>query len=110
MYSTSISNLEASADGCDCKLTHLAYTCMSTRACTLQGRVLKPGDQLPIGHVTSQPAAGLSVPSAWQPSFPSKGKAWEVGVLPGPNGAPDYFTEEDIDTLHSATYTVHYNS
>ena len=31
-------------------------------------------------------------------------------MLPGPNAAPDYFTEEDIQTLYSATYTVHYNS
>ena len=31
-------------------------------------------------------------------------------MLPGPNAAPDYFTQEDIDTLHSAAYEVHYNS
>ena len=35
---------------------------------------------------------------------------WEVGVLPGPNAAPDYFTTEDMDTFYSAPYTVHYNS
>ena len=31
-------------------------------------------------------------------------------MLPGPNAAPDYFTDEDIETLHSASYEVHYNS
>ncbi|KAK9808039.1 hypothetical protein WJX73_007706 [Symbiochloris irregularis] len=76
----------------------------------VQGRALRPGDQLPLSHGSSAARPGLSVPSAWRPRFPEKGNAWEVGVLPGPNGAPDYFTEEDIETLHTATYTVHYNS
>ncbi|KAK9808021.1 hypothetical protein WJX73_005265 [Symbiochloris irregularis] len=76
----------------------------------VQGRALSPGDQLPPSHGSSTVTHGLSVPSAWRPRFPEKGNAWEVGVLPGPNGAPDYFTEADIETLHTATYTVHYNS
>ena len=33
-----------------------------------------------------------------------------MGVLPGPNAAPDYFTDEDIKTFYSSTYSVHYNS
>ena len=35
---------------------------------------------------------------------------WQVSVLPGPNAEPDYFTEEDMKTFYSATYSVHYNS
>ena len=35
---------------------------------------------------------------------------WQVRVLPGPNAEPDYFTEEDMKTFYSATYSVHYNS
>ena len=35
---------------------------------------------------------------------------WRVRVLPGPNAEPDYFTEEDMKTFYSATYSVHYNS
>jgi hypothetical protein len=35
---------------------------------------------------------------------------WTVGVLPGPNEAPDYFTPDDIKTLYSSPYSVHYNS
>ncbi len=34
----------------------------------------------------------------------------QIGVLPGPNAAPDYFTEEDISTFYSSSYSVHYNS
>lgn len=31
-------------------------------------------------------------------------------MLPGPNAAPDYFTEGDIETFYSSNYAVHYNS
>jgi len=34
----------------------------------------------------------------------------QIGVLPGPNAAPDYFTEGDISTFYSTSYSVHYNS
>ncbi|APO79300.1 urea carboxylase protein (plasmid) [Rhizobium etli 8C-3] len=37
-------------------------------------------------------------------------RAWEVGVLYGPHGAPDFFLEEDIETLFSTEYEVHFNS
>ena len=53
---------------------------------------------------------GLRCPEGWVPQYPDGDAAWEVGVLPGPNAAPDYFTQDAIDTLYSATYTVHYNS
>lgn len=75
-----------------------------------QGRPLRPGDQLPIGQPRQRSVTSASVPSSWRPAFPEAAASWAVGVLPGPNAAPDYFTEEDIATLHSATYTVHYNS
>lgn len=35
---------------------------------------------------------------------------WSVGVLYGPHGAPDFFLEEDIETLFSTPYEVHFNS
>lgn len=35
---------------------------------------------------------------------------WSVGVLYGPHGAPDFFLEEDIETLLSTPYEVHFNS
>ncbi|CAN7679528.1 urea carboxylase [Pararhizobium sp. LjRoot238] len=35
---------------------------------------------------------------------------WQVGVVYGPHGAPDFFQPEDIDTLFSTTYEVHFNS
>ncbi len=35
---------------------------------------------------------------------------WEFAALYGPHGAPDYFADEDIETLFGFTYEVHYNS
>jgi len=35
---------------------------------------------------------------------------WEIGVVYGPHGAPDFFTEADIDVLFSSAYEVHFNS
>ena len=35
---------------------------------------------------------------------------WEIGVLYGPHGAPDFFTDEDIDTFFATDWEVHYNS
>lgn len=52
----------------------------------------------------------VQVPESWRSTFSKKGEAWEVGVLPGPNADPDYFTAEDIKDFYSKPYTVHYNS
>ncbi|TCT06042.1 urea carboxylase [Aquabacter spiritensis] len=35
---------------------------------------------------------------------------WRIGVVYGPHGAPDFFTEADIADLFSAAYEVHFNS
>ena len=35
---------------------------------------------------------------------------WDIGVEYGPHGAPDFFTDEDIETLFNTTYEVHFNS
>jgi urea carboxylase len=71
------------------------------------GRTLRQGDMLPLAapsahQVTPQlPSAGLI------PDYPS---TWDIGVLYGPHGAPDFFTQESIDTLFAAEWEVHYNS
>jgi urea carboxylase len=35
---------------------------------------------------------------------------WEIGVLYGPHGAPDFFTDADIAMFFSTDWEVHYNS
>ncbi|GGB63574.1 urea carboxylase [Roseibium aquae] len=37
-------------------------------------------------------------------------REWSVGVLYGPHGAPDFFLEDDIETLFSTPYEVDFNS
>ncbi|WMR33049.1 carboxyltransferase domain-containing protein, partial [Metapseudomonas otitidis] len=35
---------------------------------------------------------------------------WDIGVLYGPHGAPDFFTAEAIEAFFAAEWEVHYNS
>lgn len=66
------------------------------------GRALAAGDVLSIG------AAGERAPVSHE--LPSLGHEWEIGVLYGPHGAPDFFTERDIDTFFQTEWEVHFNS
>ncbi|MDT8363234.1 MAG: urea carboxylase [Nitrosomonas sp.] len=43
-------------------------------------------------------------------SIPRYTGNWEIGVLYGPHGAPDYFTEADIQMFFSTSWTIHHNS
>src|SRR6185312_4413126 len=75
------------------------------------GRTLRPGDQLPIGTIASFTREPFAEPRAASSSIvPSYGSTWEIGVLYGPHGAPDFFTEESIDELFETPWEVHYNS
>ncbi|CAA9302225.1 Urea carboxylase [uncultured Coleofasciculus sp.] len=70
------------------------------------GRTLRTGDVLklnpPITSSTPQ-----TLPSQLIPEYPNH---WEIGVLYGPHGAPDFFTDEDIEMIFSTDWEVHYNS
>src|SRR5690606_36817118 len=55
--------------------------------------------------------APVHAPAALPPQLiPSYGKTWEIGVLYGPHGAPDFFTSESIATFFASEWEVHYNS
>jgi len=74
------------------------------------GRALLPGDVLRVrGPASPRPPDGAParLPARLVPLF---NHDWEIGVLYGPHGAPDFFTESDIVDLFSASYEVHYNS
>ncbi|UEM19827.1 urea carboxylase [Skermanella mucosa] len=69
------------------------------------GRALMPGDVLHMGD------EGVGETGTIHPALvPDYGHAWEIGVLYGPHGAPDFFTETDIATFFAADWEVHYNS
>ncbi|HQA10691.1 5-oxoprolinase/urea amidolyase family protein, partial [Zoogloea sp.] len=67
------------------------------------GRCLRLGDVLAI-----QPTAALPAPLELQP--PTYGHHWEVAVLYGPHGAPDFFTDPDIASFFATDWEIHYNS
>ncbi|RSV40290.1 urea carboxylase [Sphingomonas sp. ABOLE] len=69
------------------------------------GRVLRVGDTL---HLTDHAPAVIPGPRA----VPREqlGPDWTIRVLYGPHGAPDFFAPEDVDTILSAEWKVHYNS
>lgn len=78
------------------------------------GRTLRAADILPLAN-PSLPAladtAPLYAPAALPTSMiPSYGKTWDIGVLYGPHGAPDFFTAESIETFFASEWEVHYNS
>jgi len=69
------------------------------------GRRLLAGDTL---HLAPHPPAVIPGPRVIeQPAF---GPDWTIRVLYGPHGAPDFFAPEDIETILTADWRVHYNS
>jgi urea carboxylase len=69
------------------------------------GRALLPGDVL---HITgAQPTDSAAIPAELRPTLT---RDWQIGVLYGPHGAPDFFTDDDITTLFATDWEVHYNS
>ena len=69
------------------------------------GRNLAAGDVLHLNSGAAQTVSTL--PTQLQPRLTHE---WRLRVLHGPHGAPDFFTAQDIDTILSATWKVHYNS
>lgn len=75
------------------------------------GRALRTGDILRVnpgsvfGDTTSSALRKLS--SALVPVYTHE---WDIAVLYGPHGAPDFFKDEDIADLFASTYEVHFNS
>ncbi|AFT69024.1 Urea amidolyase [Alloalcanivorax dieselolei B5] len=78
------------------------------------GRTLRKGDVLSL----CQPQLpGCPTPAPVHEPSPADGtlipdypQHWQIKVLYGPHGAPDYFTQDAIDTFFGADYQVHYNS
>ena len=79
------------------------------------GRTLLTGDVL---HITPADVHGVAreaghgrsehvLPEELIPRYSDK---WEIGVMYGPHGAPDFFTGDDIKTFFAVDWEVHYNS
>ncbi|MDX1504719.1 MAG: urea carboxylase [Spongiibacter sp.] len=68
------------------------------------GRALRTGDVLRLQAAVPRVAA---LPNCLKPKIE---ETWELRVIYGPHGAPDFFTENDIETFFAAEWEVHYNS
>lgn len=68
---------------------------------------LRTGDVL---RVNRDGATGAPLSEVAPGNRPPMGRDWEIGVLYGPHGAPDFFTHGDIETLFTSSYEVHFNS
>ena len=70
------------------------------------------------GHAARRLLAGDTLHLAGEPTeaplpavqLPDLSTDWTIRVLYGPHGAPDFFTDEDIDVIVAAEWQVHYNS
>ena len=83
------------------------------------GRTLRVGDVLHLpappappplareGGAAARERARSDLPAECRPSLTH---AWQIGVLYGPHGAPDFFTEADIAQFFATDWEVHYNS
>ncbi|EXE14124.1 urea carboxylase [Acinetobacter sp. 983759] len=69
------------------------------------GRNLLIGDMLPITAFTSSDGKALS-----QDQIPTFSNSWEIAVMYGPHGAPDFFTKNDIDPFFANEFEIHFNS
>ncbi len=74
------------------------------------GRTLRVRDVLLVNRPGTASRLSLPPGPAAPESIPRYGRHWDIGVLYGPHGAPDFFTEEDIETFFSTDYRVHHNS
>jgi urea carboxylase len=74
------------------------------------GRALLAGDVLHVGSIGNGAADAREQSGMRADLKPIIANEWELGVLYGPHGAPDFFTEGDIEEFFGTTWEVHYNS
>lgn len=71
------------------------------------GRALQVGDLLPLHkNLESSPTTEKALCQE-QPDITHN---WEIAVLYGPHGAPEFFTQEDINTFFDTQWEIHFNS
>jgi 5-oxoprolinase (ATP-hydrolysing) subunit C len=72
----------------------------------LDGRPLQQGDRLPLGESGGN-GGGRRLSAAVRPEY---ARQWDVRAIRGPQAAPDYLTERDLETLFSRAWPVDPNS
>ncbi|MCH7294346.1 urea carboxylase [Acinetobacter higginsii] len=69
------------------------------------GRNLLIGDMLPITEAKTEQTVVLKPEQI--PSFKTE---WEIAVMYGPHGAPDFFTPNDVAMFFDQDWEIHFNS
>jgi 5-oxoprolinase (ATP-hydrolysing) subunit C len=67
-----------------------------------EGRALLSGDRLPVGTARGAPRAF--------PARPEYARDWEIRAMRGPQSAPDFLTEADMQMLFTRSWSVNPNS
>ncbi|KAF4343438.1 urea amidolyase [Fusarium beomiforme] len=72
------------------------------------GRKLQTRDILALSPADTSVSEAQDILPAPVPTQPKS--SWTVRVIPGPHGAPDYFTPESVKSLYLSDWKVHHNS
>jgi urea carboxylase len=70
------------------------------------GRALRAGDVLHFSALNA-PVKNTSLDHELKPDIVND---WELHVIYGPHGAPEFFTDRDISTFFNTSWEIHYNS
>ena len=70
------------------------------------GRAIRVGDVLHFNALTEK-SNRSSLPVELKPKISN---SWELRVIYGPHGAPDFFTDNDIEVFFESEWEIHYNS
>ena len=70
------------------------------------GRTLRTGDVI---HLNDSPE-NITLASLDPDLIPTYTNCWEIGVIYGPHGAPDFFTPADIEMFFATDWEIHHNS
>jgi urea carboxylase len=73
------------------------------------GRALRAGDVIHLAD-PGKAAGATTLAKLAQPQQPTFTREWEVGVLYGPHGEPEFFTPADVEMVFSTDWRVHYHS
>lgn len=71
------------------------------------GRALRAGDVLALALDCNKEFYPAPAPTELIPAITN---TWQLRVIYGPHGAPDFFTANDISTFFATDWEVHYNS
>jgi len=72
------------------------------------GRALRAGDVVHfLPAVNAENVLHKQIDATLQPAY---SRLWEIGVLYGPHGEPEFFTPSDVEMIFSTDWKVHYQS